>query len=258
MRTLALALLSAAALTPLPHRAAAQAVDTHIVVRAVANDAKIIGSHVGGARITIRDLATGRVLATGVQEGSTGNTDLIMSRPRERGATVFDTPGAAGFQATLSLAAPTRVEITAEGPLGNPQALQRASTTLLLVPGRDYTGEGVVLMLDGLAVAIDSGLTRAAAGDTLDVRVTITMLCGCPTQPGGMWDADSISATARLLQGGRVAAESPVAYAGTTSTYLAHLVPPAPGDYDLQIVAVDARRANAGMATRRLHVERRR
>ena len=36
----------------------------------------------------------------------------------------------------------TVVEVTAEGPLGTPQSTQRASKTLLLVPGQDVLGGG--------------------------------------------------------------------------------------------------------------------
>lgn len=47
---------------------------------------------------------------------------------------------------------PTVVEVTAEGPLGTPQTTQRASKTLLLVPGQDVLGEGVLLEIHGFTV----------------------------------------------------------------------------------------------------------
>ena len=59
----------------------AQAVPTDIVVRAIANDAKLIGSGVGGAHIVIRDAQTGDVLAEGLHEGSTGDTRAIVGVP---------------------------------------------------------------------------------------------------------------------------------------------------------------------------------
>ena len=40
--------------------------ETRITVRVVANDAKIIGTGVGGARVIIRNAATGEVLGVGV------------------------------------------------------------------------------------------------------------------------------------------------------------------------------------------------
>ena len=157
--------------------AAAQAIPTKVMVRAVSRDAKVIQDPVGGARITIREVATGNVLAQGVQQGRSGNTELIMVKPRARGATVFDTPGTAGFLATLMLDRPTVVEITAEGPLGNPQATQRASKTLLLVPGQHLLGEGVLLEIHGFIVDLLAPVAgaEARAGQLLPVRVKVTM-----------------------------------------------------------------------------------
>lgn len=157
--------------------AAAQAIPTKVMVRAVSRDAKVIQDPVGGARITIREVATGNVLAQGVQQGRSGNTELIMVKPRARGATVFDTPGTAGFLATLMLDRPTVVEIAAEGPLGNPQATQRASTTLLLVPGQHVLGEGVLLEIHGFIVDLLAPVAGAEvrAGQPLPVRVKVTM-----------------------------------------------------------------------------------
>ncbi len=156
---------------------AAQAILTKVMVRAVSRDAKVIQDPVGGARITIREVATGTVLAQGVQKGRSGNTELIMVKPRARGATVYDTPGTAGFLATLQLARPTVVEITAEGPLGNPQATQRASKTLLLVPGQHLLGEGVLLEIHGFIVDLLAPVAGAEvrAGQPLPVRVKVTM-----------------------------------------------------------------------------------
>ncbi len=157
--------------------AAAQAIPTKVMVRAVSRDAQVIQDPVGGARITIRDVAAGTVLAQGVQQGRSGNTELIMVKPRARGATVYDTPGTAGFLATLQLARPTVVEIAAEGPLGNPQATQRASKTLLLIPGQHVLGEGVLLEIHGFIVDLLAPVAGAEvrAGQPLPVRVKVTM-----------------------------------------------------------------------------------
>ena len=68
-RLLALSALAAALLpfAVLPVRA--QTTPTRVMIRVVAHDAKIIGSGVGGARVTVTEVETGRVLASGVQEG---------------------------------------------------------------------------------------------------------------------------------------------------------------------------------------------
>ncbi|MFB6240072.1 MAG: hypothetical protein ABEJ46_00630 [Gemmatimonadota bacterium] len=231
--------------------------ETTVVVRAVANDAKVIGSGVGGARITIRDAGTGEVLARGLQEGGTGSTERIMRSPRERGATVYGTEDAAKFEATLSLRRPTRVEIAAEGPLGTPHATQRASRTMILVPGRDVTGEGVILELYGLTVRLERPTEEdpVPAGEALPVRAHVEMLCGCPITPGGLWDADRVDVVARLVRDGTVVREASLDYAGETSTFGGRLTPPGPGSYELVVLAEDASRANAGMVRRSLRVE---
>jgi hypothetical protein len=237
----------------------AQGAPTEIVVRAVAHDAKVVGSSVGGARITVTDAESGAVLAEGVQEGGTGDTDLIMRQPRDRRATVFGTADAAAFRATLALEAPTVVEVTAEGPLGTPHAARTASRTLLLLPGRDVTGEGVVLVLQGLAVEIDvpgDGAERVRAGGEVPVRATVEMMCGCPFTPGGLWDADRVDVTARLSRGGRTVVDTDLRYAGDPSTFGATLPAPAePGTYELVVVAAQQDADNFGLARTEVRVD---
>lgn len=238
----------------LPALAGAQVTPTKLLVRVVANDAKIIGSGVGGARIVIRDASTGEVLATGIQEGSTGDTQLIMRDPIERGGKVFDTPGAAGYTAMLQLSKPTQVEVVVEGPLGTAHAMQRASKTVLMVPGQDLEGEGVIVVLYGFTVEIQSPAESTVTDGALEVRARVTMLCGCPTEPGGLWDSDQIEITARLVKDGRVVAEVPLAFAGQTSIYRGTITPSGSGEAELQIIAVDVGRANTGMATKALRI----
>jgi len=48
-------------------------IPTTVVVRVVGNRAMVLGDAVGGAAVTIKDMATGAVLASGVQTGSGGD-----------------------------------------------------------------------------------------------------------------------------------------------------------------------------------------
>ena len=228
---------------------------TKVLVRVTAKDAKIIGSGVGGARITIRDAVSGTVLAEGVQTGSTGSTSSIMGA-RERDATVYDTDGAAGFLAELDLREPTRVLIEATGPLGVEHAVQMGSKSVLVIPGRDITGEGVIIELNGFTVEVQSPEIGQVlhAGEAFDVRTRVTMLCGCPTEPGGMWDSDDYEIVVRAVRDHEVVGEWPMAFTGTTSEYAAPVRLDAPGEFDLQVIAIDAGKGNAGMATRRITV----
>jgi hypothetical protein len=127
---------------------------TTIRVRVVSKDSKVIGSGVGGALVRIKNMETGAILAQGIQEGGTGDTDRIMIQPRRRGEIIYGTGGAAYFQADLALAHPTQVEIYTEAPLKYPQAIQKGSKTLTLIPGMSILGEGVIIELDGLIVNI--------------------------------------------------------------------------------------------------------
>ena len=57
---------------------------TQLLVRVTASDAKVVGSGVGGVKVTVREVASGRVLAEGIQEGGTGNIPGRTARMRER------------------------------------------------------------------------------------------------------------------------------------------------------------------------------
>lgn len=232
-------------------------IPTDVVVRAVAHDAKVIGSNVGGARIRIEAVRSGRVLAEGLQEGGTGDTGRIMQEPHPRGGTIYGTEGAAAFRATLNLERPTLVDVTAIGPLGSDPAHYRASRRMLLVPGQDVVGEGIVLTLQGFTVEIlspERGLLAAAEPDAetgvVPVRARITMLCGCGTEPDGMWNANRYQIEGRLLENGEAVARSALEFAGTMSTYESSLRAPEPGTYTLQVLAMDAERGNFGIAER--------
>ncbi len=236
--------------------AAAQSVATKVMVRVTAHDAKIIGTGVGGARVTILNVENGDTLATGVQEGSTGDTQAIMVTARERGKVVYDTPGAAGFLAELILDGPTRVELVAEGPLGTPHAMQRASKTTLLIPGQDVLGDGIILDLQGFTVVFETPAkdVHVRAGEEFEIRANVTMLCGCPTQPGGLWDADQITVMARVLSNGDLVEEMSLEFAGTTSTFQGRIRVARTGRFEIQVIAMDAAKGNFGIVSQFLEV----
>lgn len=230
--------------------------ETKVMIRAIARDAKVLGEHVGGARITVRDVSTGKILAEGMQKAGTGDTDVIMKKPRVRGATVYGTPDASGYVAVLTLDKPTVVEISAEGPLGSPQATQRASTTLLLVPGEDVMGEGILLELHGFIVKTVAPATdsQAKVGSPLEVRATVTMMCGCPIEAGGIWDANKIHVVARLVSEGKVETEIPMEYAGVQNTFKGDLPVTTPGQVELQVLAMDPENSNFGLMKQNLTI----
>lgn len=223
--------------------------ETKVMIRAIARDAKVIGTHVGGARITVRDVSTGEILAQGMQQGGTGDTNTIMKTSRTRGMAVYSSGDASGFLAVLHLEKPTVVEISAEGPLGNAQATQRSSKTLLLIPGEDVLGEGILLEIHGFIVTPLAPLqdAKVKAGSPFEVRATVTMACGCPTEPDGLWDANRIHVVARLLRDGKVESEIPMTYAGVQNTFHADVPVTVAGPLELQVLAMDPASANFGM-----------
>ncbi len=246
-RTHALA-FAVTTLAALALASSADAARTEIAVHVLSQDAKLIGSGVGGAFVTVTDTATGEVLAQGEHAGSTGDTRIIMRQePQQRDTRLFDSEGAASFVAAFDLDAPTVVRITAVGPLGNPDASMRASTEMLVTPGARILGDGVVLTLHGLNIRIvETG--AAVAGQPMPVLVNVGMMCGCPLTPGGLWDADTVKLTARLLRDGEVVASAGLGYAGEASRFAGELPLPAAGAYTLEVLGEQPAKANFGRA----------
>lgn len=233
-----------------------EAIATKVMIRAVSRDAKVLGDKVGGVKIIIKEVQTGKVLAEGIQKGGTGDTKLIMLEPRKRGTSVFDTDGTAGFLATLMLERPTQVEITAEGPLGFPQARQTVSKTLLLVPGQDVLGDGIVFEIHGFIVSLLSPdkTERIIADQPFEIRATVNLTCSCPTEPNGIWDSNKIKVLARLIKNGKTVQEVPLEYAGQSSTFAGKIMPVVSGNYEIEILAIDAANANFGIIKQQLTV----
>lgn len=228
---------------------------TRVVVHVVARDAKLIGTAVGGARVTIREAASGRFLAEGRQVGGTGDTRRIMQEPRTRGEPVFTAPSGAHYEATVTIAEPTMVDVTAEGPLGYPDQMVRSAKRLLLLPGQNVTGDGIVLELHGYVLDLLAPDTTAVLpGSGIAVRARVRMLCSCPTQPGGMWEVGEV--TARLVRDGVVVHETRLAYADEPSIYEGELPAVDAGRYALEVVAASAPTVNFGMVRRWVTVGR--
>jgi hypothetical protein len=245
MKTMAI-VVALVAVVAMPWETFAQT--TRVNVRVVAHDAKIIGDGVGGARVTVRDPATGRVLAQGIQRGGTGSTQSIVRAPHERGDTIYDTEGAALFVAELQLDEPTVVEFIGEGPLGYEQATQRVAQQMLVVPGEHVLGDGVVLELHGFIVELLAPESLRPGG-TASVTARVRMLCGCPHTPGGLWDAERIRVVARLYDGTRMIRESRLRYAGEPNLFGGTIsLEGVDRGVRLVAVALDPDRANFGVS----------
>ena len=242
-------LLIGALLTLVSAQAHAQeAVTTRVMVRVLARDAKIIGDGVGGAKVTIVNVATGAILAEGVQQGGTGDTEAIISTPHARGADIYEAEGTAGFLAELLLSEPTVVNISAVGPLGYPQAMRATTKQMLLVPGQDVLGDGVILELHGFIVEILSPAPLDPVNAEIQVSARVRMMCGCSIEPEGLWDANLKSFVALLKADGRVVSQAELVYAGESSMFEGALIVPfdVRGDLTLDVVVAEAGAGNFG------------
>jgi hypothetical protein len=157
----------------------ALAVPTHIIVRVKTKDAKFLGTSMGGALITIKDVHTGEVLAQGRTAGGTGDTTRIMKTPVARGVPISDET-AAEFSATLDLDEPRLIEVTAYGPLADLKAANRVSATQWVVPGKHITaGDGWVLELPGFVVDVQAPPTHTQLEKTpqaVKLQAKVTMM----------------------------------------------------------------------------------
>ena len=73
---------------------------TTILVRVVAHGSMVLGKNVGGARVTITDVVTKQVLATGIQQGEAGDQNHIMRTPRLMEEPHYSSRPSAAFTAT--------------------------------------------------------------------------------------------------------------------------------------------------------------
>jgi hypothetical protein len=213
----------------------------------------VLGREVGSARVTITDVATKQILATGIQQGEAGDQNQIMRTPRLMEEPRYSSSPAAAFTATFNLLHPTLVEVTAEGPLAYPASLQRASTTVWLVPGQDTTNDGIVLQLYGYIVQIDypkSGEPLIAKDDVI-LRASIRTLSGALVRPHGDWDSRKIQIYGELMIGERILERLQLFYNSDRARFEAPFFVPLPRDapdgITLRIVAADASSGNFGV-----------
>jgi hypothetical protein len=241
---------AAAVLAVLGLAGAAVAEPTAVTVRAVSKDAKFIGDSMGGVAITLTEARTGRRLAEGLTAGATGDTGKLVSQPRVRGQPL-STPGAAAFVATLDIDRPTLVRAEAKGPVGKPDAAVTVTSMMWILPGRPVAGDGWMIEMPGLVV---EPTVAFAAGDAMTVTAKVTLMCGCPIEPGGLWDAARYEVRASLMQADKVVKGVALAYAGQPSTFTVSIPDVASGAYRLVVTAHDPATGNTGVVERDIRV----
>lgn len=191
---------------------------TQIDVRVIAKDGKYLGNDIGGAFVTINDVHTGALLASGSTNGGSGVGNLMeISIPRSAVLTVED---ASVFTATLDLNEPTLIRVTAYGPQAAQQSANTVSQTQWVYPGKNITGGakggGFLLELPGLVVQVLNPPTHylpQTAPEHIEIRANVTMMCGCPIGVGHPpWHPAQFEVKAVIKQGTTTAAEVTLEY----------------------------------------------
>jgi hypothetical protein len=126
------------------------------------------------------------------------------------------------------------------------------SSTQWVLPGKPVGGgDGWLLELPGFAIGLREPLPASIVlrgGEArIPLKARITMQCGCPITPGGMWDANKLQLAAMLDDGAAVYPAKALAYAGQPSTFDGELVVTAPGRYMVDVYAYDPSNGNTGL-----------
>lgn len=221
--------------------------ETSVMIRVKSKDAKFVGSSIGGAKIIVREELTGKILAEGITEGSTGDTEKIMKTPRSRNSVLSD-ENTAGFNARLAIDKPVFVSVEAYAPVNKKQARVKASTQLWVIPGKNITGDGLILEVPGFVVDILSPQTheRIASEQKIELRANVVLMCGCPVTEGGLWDASVYEVKAVISKGSDKVKEVILKAATKPSTFVSETTL-APGNYEVLIYAFDPVSGNTGL-----------
>lgn len=221
--------------------------ETTLMIRVKSKDAKFIGSSIGGAKIVLREELTGKILAEGITEGSTGDTEKIMKTPHVRNARLSD-DNTAGFLAKLNISEPVFITVEAYAPFNKKQARVNSSTQLWVIPGKHITGDGIVLEVPGFVVDILSPQTheRIESGTSISLAANVVMMCGCPVTEGGTWDARQYQVKALISKEGKTEKEIELKVTGKASTFEGN-TSLTPGNYQVLVYAYDPVSGNTGV-----------
>ncbi len=216
---------------------------TQLTVRVLAKDAKFIGTSMEGAEITIENVATGKLLAKGLTQGATGDTQTIMKTPKKRGDQLSSDDSAA-FTTELKLTEPTKVKISATGPMNLGDNAITVSAEYWLIPGKHLSHKDAI-MLEMPGFYMVSELETDNANNQVTVSSELRMMCGCPIEPDGLWDANQYEIEAYLIKDGKEMARKVMKFV-ETSQFSATFELSGPGAYKVITHAYDRETSNTG------------
>lgn len=227
------------------------ATETKIIVRAKAKDAKFIGSSLGGAYVIIRDKTNDKILAEGKTSGSTGNTNLIMNVPKERGNLISDEQ-TAKFLAIIDIDEPTFVNIEVISPFNNKQAQSKVSAELWLIPGKDILGDGIILEIPGFIIDILKPRTHqyislnSIKNEPFKIQANIVMMCGCIIDKEGIWDSEDMEVKAIIKKNGIHLKDVEMSLI-ETNLFEGSIDLTSAGQYEIIVYAYNAKSGNTGL-----------
>ncbi len=230
----------------------AHALPTKLVVRVKGKDAKFIGTNIGGALVTVRNNQTGELLASGYTEGGSGNTKLLMETAHKRGDRLTDDK-TAKFETLVDIKEPVLADVQVKAPAHLRNAAFNGSVQVWLIPGKDIDGEGLVIelpgfILDVLSPGLHQILPFAEGKHTeLNLRISLTMLCGCTISKGGVWNADQIEVVAILQKDGKPVEEKRLSLSGQDNIFEGKFNLSAKGSYGFTVYAYDSVTKNTGV-----------
>jgi len=222
---------------------------TEITIHVLSKGAKFIGTSMGGVAVQIVDVESGDVLAEGLTNGSTGDTEQIMRTAHTRNGTL-STEAAAKFVAMLDIDAPRLVRLEARGPINPDHAAATVTATQWIVPGKHMSsGDGWMIEMPGLAVVALSPLTDTNVSPNAEITLNakVTMMCGCPLTPGGLWDADEFQVVAIIMREGEKVDQLTLKYAGEASHFTTTYRPSQAGTYEAIVFAHQPSNGNTGL-----------
>lgn len=230
----------------------AKAPDTKVTIRALAKDAKFIGTGIGGAYVIVRDHHTQEVLDKGYTTGTSGDTKVIVTDPKSRYGSITD-DNTARFIANLAIQEPTFVDVEVIAPFNRKHAAVKSSTQIWVIPGKDISGDGVILEIPGFIVDILSPTTHEvvtfSANEPKEVtaRISLVLMCGCTVQEGGIWDSRNYEVAAIVRKDGIDMGVIDLVKTSEDNIFEAKIPVPEYGNYELIVTAFDTKAKNTGV-----------
>ncbi|GJM36229.1 MAG: hypothetical protein DHS20C18_52300 [Saprospiraceae bacterium] len=199
----------------------AKSQNTSLTVRVQAKDGMFLGpDSYGGAIISITDLSSGKILASGfTNDGDSGTrsesyTPAATSSPIMTPTAPFPTyylvvasSATVNFTASFNLTGPTLLEISAKIPLPEAQGDQHVSQTQWFIPGQALSSEpGFVMEVPGLWVQPEIIATSKA----VKIRAKVTMMCGCEINDNSPWIPADFKVNTHIYFDGKLLEEVPM------------------------------------------------